>query len=141
MKSGGLHCNAQLWPSRKRKDTTPSETPSSLLPSPGSGLEPLLPRKLDVAYLFRAPDKHVSVHYRYPEAPLKWVEKKDCSEMIDAFSAMQREDLVKLHGKDRYKKGEYGAKEPKEGSFWAAMRVAAATLPRVGFVTTTGTVL
>ena len=99
--------------SRKRKDTTPTST---LVPTPGSGLPPPTPdppAKLTLAYLFRAkPDKHLSYNYHYPGQPNKWVAKNDCSDLISISTAMQKEDLIKLHGKERYKKGEYGVKEP-----------------------------
>ena len=95
---------------RKRKE---------LLPSPGSGLPsclaitpaPAPPPKLTLLYLFRPVDKHASVQFQYPHNPYQFVDKKDCMLLVNICTALQREGIIKLHGKERYKKGEYGVKE------------------------------
>lgn len=72
----------------------------------------LAPPKLDILYTFRPTDKHLNLKYVYPGQEHKFVEAKDCDTIKNIFTAMQHEDLIKLHGKERYKLGERGVKEP-----------------------------
>ena len=38
--------------------------------------------------------------------------KTDCEKILQTFTGMQHEDLIKLHGKTRYKKGAHKVEEP-----------------------------
>ena len=69
------------------------------------------PPKLDISYKVRPADKYLNIKFHYPSDVHKFVIKDHCESILAVFTAMQREDLIKLHTADRYKAGERGVKE------------------------------
>lgn len=81
-------------------------TPAQLQGAPAK-----VPAKLDVTYTLRPEDKYLNLKFHYPNDVHKFVIKQDCEDLLNVFTAMQREDLIKLHTAERYKLGEIKVKE------------------------------
>ena len=77
-------------------------------PSTPAQLMQTAPPKLDVTYTLRPADKYLNIKFHYPSDVHKFVIKDHCESLLSVFTAMQREDLIKLHTADRYKTGERG---------------------------------
>jgi hypothetical protein len=65
-----------------------------------------------VAFKFRPDDKCISVKAHYPGDYHKFVQKGDFEQVLTIFNALANEKCIKLHTKERYKKGVQGVKEP-----------------------------
>ena len=68
----------------------PPSTPAQLREAP----PPAKPAKIDITYTLRPSDKYLNLKFHYPNDLHRFVTKADCEEMLNVFTAMQRESQV-----------------------------------------------